>query len=113
MKQLTVTVLSNNPAGGRCNLYTNYAQELSSSLGFTMWTIYPDDNHEYSAPGLLIDDKPVMPNDGIIIDTDDICKVIKQTGLEIGDLSEVQSKLDSLIEEMMSGAWSFKLVSVS
>lgn len=102
MKQLSVTVLSNNPAGGRCNLYANYAQELSSALGFTMQIIYPDDNHKHQAPGLLLDDRPVMPNDGVIIDTDDICKTIEQTGLEIADLSEVRYKLDSLIEEMMS-----------
>lgn len=102
MKQLTVTVLSNNPAGGRCTLYASYAQELARSLGFTMQTIYPDQNYEYSAPGLLIDEKPVMPNDGVIIDTDDICKAIEQTGLEINNLSGVRSMLDSLIEELMS-----------
>jgi len=103
MEQLTVTVLSNNPAGGRCSLYANYAQELSSTLGFTMQIIYPDESRKHRPPGLLLDGRPVMPNDGVIIDTDDICKAIEQTGLEIGDLSEVRCKLDSLIEEMISG----------
>ena len=64
MTQLNITVLSNNPAGGRCTLYTNYAQTLSKALGFEMQTIYPDEDHKHSAPGLLLDNKPVLPDYG-------------------------------------------------
>jgi hypothetical protein len=103
MKQLNITVLSNKPAGGRCTLYANYAQTLSTTLGFSMQTLYPDENHTHSAPGLLLDGDPVLPNDGVIIDADDICNAIERTGLDIADLTEVRKKLDSLIEEMMNG----------
>jgi hypothetical protein len=102
MTQLNITVLSNNPAGGRCTLYTNYAQTLSKALGFEMQTIYPDEDHNLSAPGLLLDGNPVMPNDGFIIDADDICSAIEQTGFNNAELTEVRKKLDSLIEDMMS-----------
>ncbi len=103
MTQLNITILSNNPAGGRCTLYTNYAQTLSNSLGFDMQTIYPDEDHTHSAPGLLLDGNPVMPNDGFIIDADDLCRAIEQTGFDNADLTEVHKKLDNLIEDLMSG----------
>jgi len=103
MKQLNITVLSNKPAGGRCTLYANYAQALSTTLGFSMQTLYPDENHTHSAPGLLLDGSPVLPNDGVIIDADDICNAIELSGLDIADLTEVRKKLECLIEEMMSG----------
>jgi len=103
MSQLIITVLSNNPAGGRCTLYTNYAQTLATSLGFNIQTIYPDKDDKLSAPGLLINNKPVMPNDGLIIDADDICNAIELSELDVVDLSEVRKKLELLVDEMMSG----------
>jgi len=104
MKQVTITVVSNNPAGGRCTLYASYAQELSAALGFSIRTLYPDDSHQFDAPGLLIDDSLVMPSDGVIIDVDDICHCIEQAGIKTDDLGKVRSRLDDLIEEMMAGS---------
>jgi len=103
MSQLNITVLSNNPAGGRCTLYVNYAHTLAASLGLNMQIIYPDKDHKHSAPGLLLDNKPVLPNDGFIIDADDICNAIELTELDVADLSEVRKKMELLVEEMMSG----------
>jgi len=90
MRKLIVTVLSNNPAGGRCSLYTNYAQELASLLGFDIQTIYPDESHKLSAPGLLVDDRPVIPDDGLIIDSNDICKAIEQSDFNINDIAKYE-----------------------
>jgi len=103
MKQVTITVVSNNPAGGRCTLYANYAQELSAALGFSIRTLYPDDGHQFDAPGLLINGSLIMPNDGVIIDADDICHCIEQAGIKTDDLGEVRSRLDDHFEEMMAG----------
>jgi len=102
MKQITITVLSNNPAGGRCTLYANYAQELSTALGFNIRTLYPDDGHQFYTPGLLIDGSLVMPNDGVIIDADDIFHCIEQTGIKTDGLAEVRRNLDNHFEEMMA-----------
>ena len=99
MNHLTLTVLSNNPPGGRCTLYTRYAEELSRLFGLNVQTIYPDESHDYTAPGLLIDDTSVTPTDGIIIAPNDICTAVKQIGLEIADLTGLHNRLDVLVEE--------------
>ena len=80
-------------------LYARYAEELSQSLGLNVQTIYPDDSHEHSAPGLLMDKQSVTPADGVIIDPNDICNTIKQIGLEIADITGLRNRLDLLVEE--------------
>ena len=102
MKSLSITVLSKKPAGGRCTLYAKYAQLLESSLGFTVHTLYPGENQQPAAPGLLIDDKIILPNDGVIIDADDIYKALEQAGFDADSLSQVSVELELLIEEVMS-----------
>jgi len=103
MKDRILTVLSNNPPGGRCTLYIRYAEELSRSLGLKMQTIFPGESHNHAAPGLLIGEAPVMPSDGIIIDPDDICNAIKQAGMKISDLAELNNRLNLLVDETIGG----------
>lgn len=99
MNHFTLTILSNDPPGGRCMLYARYAEELSQSLGLNVLTIYPDDNHEHITPGLLMGEQPVTPADGVIIDPNDIFNTIKQIGLEIADMAGLRNRLDLLVEE--------------
>ena len=101
MNNITLTVVSNNPPGGRCTHYAGYAEELSRSFGMNAQTIYPNDGHDHSAPGLLIDEMAVMPSDGIIIDPNDICNAIKQIGLTIADMTGLRNRLDLLVEETL------------
>ncbi len=103
MKDLILTVLSNNPPGGRCTLYIRYAEELSRSLGLKTQTIFPGESHNHAAPGLLIGEVPVMPSDGVIIEPDDICNAVKHAGIKIVDLAELNNRLNQLVDETIGG----------
>ena len=101
MKKITITVVSNNPPGGRCTLYIRYAEELASSLGCIVQTIYPDETNQLNAPNLLLNDIAVAPADGVIIDANVLCKAIEQSGLIENDVSEIRQRLESLLEEIL------------
>lgn len=103
MSHHTLTVLSNNPPGGRCKLYNQYAQELSHTFDIKFNVICPDEAHVHRAPGLLIAGTPVKPADGVIIDPDDISLVIKKTGLHSDRMAGLHERLEELVEEMLKG----------
>ncbi len=104
MSHHALTVLSNNPPGGRCKLYTQYAQELSRTFDLKVKVICPDETHIHRAPGVLIMGTPVKPADGVIIEPDDILQVISEVGLHSDSVAGLQERLEELVEEMLKGS---------
>ena len=102
MSHLTLTILSNNPPGGRCTLYAQYAKELSHAFDLKIKIICPDEDHIHRAPGLLIADRPVRPADGIMIDPDDISLVLKQAGLQSDKMADIHQRLEQLLENTLN-----------
>ncbi|NOQ77912.1 MAG: hypothetical protein GQ546_00770 [Gammaproteobacteria bacterium] len=103
MSHHTLTVLANNPPGGRCKLYNQYAEELSRTFNLKINVICPDDDYSHSAPGLLIADIPVKPADGVIIEPNDISHIIKKAGLHSEQMTGLHERLEELVEEMLKG----------
>jgi cystathionine gamma-synthase len=103
MSHHTLTVLSNNPPGGRCKLYKQYAQELSSTFDIKFNVICPDEAHLHNAPGILIAGSPVRPADGVIIDPDDILLAIKNKEFHSDKMADLHKRLEELVEEMLKG----------
>ncbi len=71
---MTVTVISKDPPGGRCTLYTRYAEALSRHSGLPVNIHYPGDKpgDGIAPPALVIRGKLVTPADGVIVSPDDI-----------------------------------------
>jgi cystathionine gamma-synthase len=102
MSQNTLTVLSNNPPGGRCKLYKQYAKELSQTFNLQINTICPDKEYIHSAPSILIDTILIKPADGVIIDPDDILRTINKAGIKSNQMTGLHERLEKLIEKMLN-----------
>jgi len=103
MKPFELTILSNEPPGARCKLYTGYARVLSGILGFPVKTIFPEKDDEPGAPALLICEKQVVPVEGRTITPDDIINTIHQIELTVVDMERVRHQLDRLTKESREG----------
>ena len=99
IKHFELTILSNNPPGGRCTLYSRFAKELSITFGIPVKTVFPGNNQEPGAPGLLIGVNQVIPVDGGTISPNDILNAIKQMGLTVVDMEHLRYRLECLVEE--------------
>ena len=62
-------VISQQPPGGRCTLYTLCAEELSSSLGLARRVVHTEyrDAHGEGSPALLLKAVALQPADGVIL----------------------------------------------
>jgi len=103
MKPFELTILSNEPPGARCKLYTGYARVLSGILGFPVKTVFPEKGEALGAPGLLICQKQVSPAEGETISPNDIINTINQIGLTVVDMERVRHQLDRLTKESREG----------
>ena len=97
---MNVTVFSNSPPGGRCKLYTRYADALGRVLdNVSVNLTYPGKNPATgpAAPALAIDDRLVAPSDGVIVAPEDIAQTLTDMGLAgaakcLASLEQVQSE---------------------
>lgn len=97
---MEITLLLNNPLGGRCRLYREYATILIGQIGFryveTYDTLaaYP----EARAPSLLINGKLVSPSDGVILSPGDIIACLPMSPM---NKYQVESLLESVRVQSM------------
>ena len=69
---MKITIVSKNPPGGRCALYGCYAQVVTDVLGGVIETIFPGPEDEVQPPGLMIEDRLIIPADGLILSPSDV-----------------------------------------
>lgn len=72
-----VTILSKQPAGGRCSLYMRYAETLRDRIGLGVEVSYEDHASGARAPAILIHGIPVEPADGAIVSPEDIADSLR------------------------------------
>lgn len=101
MRDATILVLSRNPPGGRCRLYTRFAEALCQSFGATLRVHFPEGCGEPEAPGLLLADCQVLPSDGVIISADDICDALAGLGCDPQALIAFKARLEAIVEETL------------
>jgi cystathionine gamma-synthase len=100
---MEITVLSQEPPGGRCALYARYAEVLSAHLDLPLRIVYTAQRgaHGMGFPSLLLDGRAFQPADGVILSPDDICGSL--AGLDPGDAAELAALLEAIEEQFLQG----------
>jgi cystathionine gamma-synthase len=103
---LAVKVISQQPPGGRCNLYAGYAEVLARHLGLTTQVQFSDlrDAHAEGYPSLLLAGQPLAPADGVILMPADLLAGLQAAGIAEQDLQGLAEGLEEPLERMMEQA---------
>lgn len=97
---MIVTLVLNNPPGGRCRLYRAYATVLVEQAGarcIEWFEGLPTQPH-IKAPAVLIDSRPITPSDGVIVAPEDIGAAI---GLSHPDAGRIVALLEGVVAREM------------
>ncbi|MGD9788246.1 MAG: hypothetical protein AB7U30_09880 [Sulfuricellaceae bacterium] len=99
-----VTVISQNPPGGRCTLYTGYARQISTLLDIEMKVVLTDcrDAHGKGFPSLLVGEVAVQPADGVILAPEDLVAALEAAGIAVD--AALGAALEAELEKMLAGA---------
>ena len=76
--RMKIRVISQQPPGGRCKLYADYADTLARQLGAATETVYSQTRaaHGNGFPSLWLDGVAVQPEDGLILMPSDIAAAL-------------------------------------
>jgi hypothetical protein len=93
---MEITLLLNNPPGGRCRLYRAYAAALGvhASVPCTERFDAPPGQPELRAPAILVGGLPIAPADGVIL-------MPREVALAIGNPHADVPRLEAILEEVM------------
>ena len=99
---IDVRVISQQPPGGRCTLYTCYGQILAQHLGssFHLDISAVRDTHGHGFPSIWINGIPLKPSDGIIVMPDDILAILNAGNIAASD--ELYAALDAEAEKLLN-----------
>jgi hypothetical protein len=77
---MEITLLLNNPPGGRCRLYQAYAAALAEHASARCAELFDrlPQQPELRAPAILINGRQVAPADGVIISPQDLGRVLDE-----------------------------------
>ncbi|MDA8390558.1 MAG: hypothetical protein M0Z76_07525 [Gammaproteobacteria bacterium] len=94
---MIVTLLLNNPPGGRCRLYRAYAAVLTEHAGAHCVESFenPPTQPGVRPPAVLIDGCLVAPADGVIVAPEDIARVL---GPDRPDAPRIMALLEDAVE---------------
>lgn len=97
---MEITLLLNDPPGGRCRLYRAYATALSehAAANCTESFVPVPEQPELSAPAILLDGQPVIPDDGVIISPQDIAQLLDRA---YPDMPRIEAMLEEVLERCM------------
>ncbi|MFH1816832.1 MAG: hypothetical protein ABIK08_07925 [Pseudomonadota bacterium] len=103
---LHIRVISQHPPGGRCGLYTGYAEVLAAYLHARAEVVFSTerDAHGSGFPSLLVNGIPAQPADGVILMPGDLCSLLAAAGLDEASLVGLAEALEAPLERMLEGA---------
>lgn len=98
---IDVRVISQQPPGGRCGLYTSYGQILAQHLGssFHLDISTERDAHGHGFPSIWINGSPLCPSDGVIVMPEDVVAVLISHGITASN--DLGLALDAEINKML------------
>jgi len=92
---ITIMVIAKDPMGGRCQLYSSYAEALKDALGAETGIVAGPD-----APALTVDGTAIIPSDGVILSSDEIYDGLALAVLNLpADLLEILEDVETRFME--------------
>lgn len=103
---MKIRVVSQQPPGGRCTLYSGYADVLAGLTGARMEMAFSTlrDAHGAGFPSLLLEGVAVPPADGVILMPADILAALASLGLDNEALLGLAEALEAPLERMLESA---------
>lgn len=104
--KLKVQVISQQPPGGRCNLYAGYADALARQFGVEAEIVYSEKRsaHGDGFPSLWVNGVALQPEDGLILMPADITAALAVQGVADDSMAGLAEALDAPLERMMEQA---------
>lgn len=98
-----VQVISQQPPGGRCNLYAGYADALARQFGTQAEIVYSETRnaHGDGFPSLCLNGVAIQPEDGLILMPADITAALAGMGISGDQVQGLAAALDVPLERMM------------
>lgn len=98
---MQVRVISQQPPGGRCSLYADYAEALGQCLGAEVEVIFSSERcaHGEGFPALWLNGQAMQPADGVILMPDDILQ--KLDGIAPERMAQLTASLNAALEAML------------
>lgn len=98
-----VKVISQQPPGGRCTLYTRYAGAISEILGWNHQIIHSEcsGSHGEGFPSLWIGEAALKPADGVILSPEDICDHLVSMGVEGTSVDALGARLGTIFDDFV------------
>jgi cystathionine gamma-synthase len=98
-----VKVISQQPPGGRCGLYTRYAQAIEALTGWPHSVVHTEtrDAHGEGFPSLVIRGASLQPEDAFILTPEEICSHLAGLDLEPAAIDALMARLRTIHDDFM------------
>lgn len=99
-----VRVISQQPPGGRCSLYADYAEALRQCLDAQVDVVFSAERcaHGEGFPALWLNGQPLQPADGVILMPEDILQ--RLGGIAPEQTTRLAASLNAALEAMLARA---------
>jgi cystathionine gamma-synthase len=103
---IDIRVISQQPPGGRCTLYTGYADALARHFGVHAEVVFSAmrDAHGEGFPSLWLNGAAVQPEDGMIVMPADITAALAAHGMSDEAITGLAEALEAPLEHMLDAA---------
>ncbi len=103
---IKIRVISQQPPGGRCNLYAGYADALAHHFRIGAEIEYSATRgaHGDGFPSLWLNGIAVQPEDGAIVMPSDILATLQAQGIPPDAMSGLDKTLEAQVERMLGNA---------
>jgi cystathionine gamma-synthase len=103
---LKVQVISQQPPGGRCTLYTGYAEALARHFATRAEVVFSAtrDSHGNGFPSLRLNDAAIQPEDGAILMPADIIAALVAQGVSAEAMTGLGEALEVPLDRMLDAA---------
>ncbi|MEW6120917.1 MAG: hypothetical protein AB1593_12600 [Pseudomonadota bacterium] len=100
---LKVKVISQQPPGGRCTLYSGYADALAQHFSAQAEVVYSETRgaHGEGFPSLWVNGIAVQPEDGAIVSPADITEALGAQGYPAAALAGLSEALAAPLDRML------------
>jgi len=93
---MKIVVVSKNPPGGRCTLYTSYAMLLAECFAGAVETVFPYPDAALQPPALLVHGAAIPPADGLILSPDDVHAGLVAIGVAVDEITDLLARLEAV-----------------